>query len=229
MRAMILAAGRGERLRPLTDLCPKPLIQVAGKPLIVYHLENLHAAGITDIVINLGHLGEQIFAALGQGEAWDVKITYSWESPILEVGGGIFKALPLLGEEPFMIVNGDIWTDYPLSELPHHPNGLAHLVLVNNPAHNLKGDFAINEQGRLCNQSFNTYTYSGVSVLHPALFAGCPANVAFRLRPLLDKALENQQLMGEYYRGQWTDVGTLERLDQLQQMLLTSTKSKAID
>jgi MurNAc alpha-1-phosphate uridylyltransferase len=220
MKAMILAAGRGSRLRPLTDTCPKPLIKVGGKTLIEYHLENLHDAGITDIVINLRHLGQQIHDYVGNGQSWGVNIAYSFESMELEVGGGIFGALPLLGKDPFIIVNGDIWTDYPLASLPQQINAFAHLVLVDNPDHNLKGDFSLNQAGFLSRDAKRqTFTYSGISVLHPDLFQGCEKHKAFRLAPLLDKAASVNKLMGEYYGGEWTDVGTIDRLIILEKQL----------
>ncbi|MBN9286572.1 MAG: mannose-1-phosphate guanylyltransferase [Gammaproteobacteria bacterium 39-13] len=219
MRAMILAAGRGNRLRPLTDHCPKPLIQVQSKPLIVYHLENLSKAGVTQVVINLRYLGEQILAYLGDGKKWGMQITYSSEAKELEVGGGIFNALPLLGKDPFLLVNGDIWTDYPFVKLPSHPKGLAHLVLVDNPLHNPEGDFSLNKEGQLSREPYQKLTYSGLSVLHPALFSDCVEGTSFRLAPLLDKAAAKQALYGEHYHGEWTDVGTIERLQELEKKL----------
>ncbi|MBS0286502.1 MAG: nucleotidyltransferase family protein [Proteobacteria bacterium] len=220
MKVMILAAGRGNRLRPLTDTCPKPLIKVCGKPLIVYHLENLAAAGFTEIVINVRHLGEKIQAALGNGHAFGVNIAYSVEDTELEVGGGIHNALPLLGNSPFVIVNGDIWTDYPFASLKHKNKGLAYLVLVDNPEHNLKGDYAILKNNVLKrDQLLPTFTYSGISVLHPDLFKEEVRGTSFRLAKCLDKAAQADLLFGEYFDGQWTDVGTLERLQFLEQSL----------
>lgn len=221
MRAMILAAGIGSRLRPLTDTCPKPLVKVGGKPLIEYHLENLKKAGIDDIIINVHHLGEQIESALGSGEKWGVRITYSRESTLLEVGGGICNALPLLGKEPFIIVNGDIWTDYNFANLPSGAQlqGLGHLVLIDNPAHNVRGDFLLQPNHQLVRASENTYTYAGIAVLTPALFAASIAGTAFRLAPLFDQAIGDNALYGEYYGGHWTDVGSIERLQALEQFL----------
>lgn len=219
-RAIILAAGRGNRLRPLTDHCPKPLVMVAQKPLIVYHIENLAKAGICEIVINLFHLGEQIEAYLGNGASLGVNIVYSKEASLLEVGGGICQALDLLGPEPFMVINGDIWTDYAFAELPQKLKGLAHLVMVDNPEHNLAGDFALQANGQLHRQATpGTLTYSGISMLSPALFAGCVKGTAFRLAALFDKASLSRQLFGEYFNGAWTDVGTLERLQSLEMAL----------
>lgn len=214
---MILAAGRGARLRPLTDSCPKALIQVGKKPLIVYHLEKLKKAGVSEVVINVCHLGEQIVNFLGNGAAWGLDIVYSFESSPLEVGGGIFQALSLLGEAPFMVINSDIWTHYPFEKLLAPLSGLGHLVLVDNPLHHQQGDFCL-AQGKLHTQG-QTYTYSGMAVLHPSLFVHC-AGRAFALAPLLHKALSQGLLSGEYYEGQWVDVGTLQRLQGLEKVLV---------
>jgi N-acetyl-alpha-D-muramate 1-phosphate uridylyltransferase len=222
MKAMILAAGKGTRLRPLTDTCPKPLIKVAGKPLIVYHLENLKKAGITDIVINVHHLGTQIMETLGSGEQWGVNIRYSIESRLLETGGGISTALRLLGKAPFLIVNGDIWTDFDFTRLSHSIQSLGHLVLVNNPEHHPHGDFTLDARGfigRAHQENDKTYTYSGIAVLHPDLFEGCEPNVPAKLSGFFDKAIFAKQLVGEHYSGEWTDVGNLERLEALEQAL----------
>lgn len=226
MRAMILAAGRGERLRPITDTCPKPLVKVGGKPLIVYHLENLKKSGITDIVINLHYLGEKIESYLGNGSSFEVNIAYSKEPKVLEVGGGIHHALPLLGNAPFMIVNGDIWTDYDFGKLPQTLNGLAHLVLVNNPDHHPQGDFGLSEEdGRLVSNSTSfSYTYSGMSILSPALFKAASKDETFRLAPLLHQAMRDKQLYGQVYAGKWTDVGTLERLQALEKTIIATRK-----
>lgn len=227
MQAMILAAGRGNRLRPLTDVTPKPLIEVKGKPLIVYHIENLHQAGITDIVINVRYLGDKIQDYLGNGAAWGVKIQYSVEETELEVGGGIFNALSLLKKSPFIIVNGDIWTDYPLVSLKTKAKGLAYLVMVDNPSHNQKGDYHLEDNGLLSRQAFlPSLTYSGISILHPDLFTDCTKGASFRLAPLLDKAAYAQKLYGEYYQGAWTDVGTIERLHHLENFLSTPMLEK---
>lgn len=221
---MILAAGRGNRLRPLTDVTPKPLIKVLGKPLIVYHLENLHQAGICNIVINVKYLGEQIQDYLGTGSKWGVKIRYSVESTDLEVGGGILNALSLLGDSPFLIVNGDIWTNYPFSSLKRHIDRLAHLVLVDNPLHNLTGDYSIEQNGLLSrNGQGQCFTYSGISILHPDLFKGQAPGSCFRLATLLDKAASIQSLYGEYFKGAWTDVGTIERLQHLESSLMNQS------
>lgn len=218
MRAMILAAGRGRRLQPLTDNCPKPLIQVGGKPLIEYHILNLKLAGISQIVINVAYLAEQIKAHLGNGEKWGVEITYSLESPVLEVGGGIFKALPLLGEAPFLVVNGDIWTDFPFKNL-HLEKGLAKLVMVDNPPQHQTGDFAITADNKLIrDKTMQTFTYSGIAIISPALFADCTPT-HFPLAPLLDKAISEKQLYGQYYEGTWMDIGSYDRWQKLESLL----------
>jgi MurNAc alpha-1-phosphate uridylyltransferase len=215
MKAMILAAGRGERMRPLTDRTPKPLLPIAGKPLIVHHLEALRAAGIQELVINTGHLGEQLPAALGDGRAWGVRIAWSPEPPeALETGGGIFQALPLLGPEPFLVVNGDVWTDYPFARLPGAPAGLAHLVLVGNPPHHSQGDFALAADGTVGDSGGPRLTFSGISVLRPDLFAGC-APGWFPLGPLLRRAMAAGRVSGERYAGVWLDIGTPQRLAEL--------------
>lgn len=218
MKAMILAAGKGERMRPLTLHTPKPLLPVAGKALIEYHIAALAAAGITELVINHAWLGQQIEAALGDGSRYGVCITYSPESEPLETGGGIFRALPLLGDEPFVLVNGDVWTDYDFSRLALPPGRLAHLVLVDNPGHHPEGDFAL-EQAQVRIDGKSRLTYSGIAVLHPQLFAGCAAG-AFRLAPLLREAMAHGQVSGEHYAGHWLDVGTVERLAQADALVL---------
>lgn len=222
---MILAAGRGERMRPLTDHTPKPLLPVAGQPLIIHHLRALRAAGITELVINTGHLGERLPAALGDGRDWDVRITWSPEPPeALETGGGIFQALPLLGAEPFLVVNGDIWTDYPFACLPAAIPDLAHLVLVDNPPHHPTGDFALAADGRVMETDTARLTYSGISVLRPELFAGC-APGRFPLGPLLRRAMGRNQVSGEHYPGDWRDIGTPQRLGKLDRELRGRTGS----
>ncbi|MDQ5909392.1 MAG: Mannose-phosphate guanylyltransferase [Pseudomonadota bacterium] len=215
MKAMILAAGRGERMRPLTDHTPKPLLPIAGKPLIVHHLEALRAQGIIEVVINTGHLGEQLLAALGDGQRWGMQIDWSPEPPdALETGGGIFQALPLLGAKPFLVINGDIWTNYPFSQLSTDPPGLAHLVLVNNPPHHPKGDFALAENGKVTEAGAPRWTFSGISVLRPELFVGCEPG-RFPLGPLLRRAMTTGQVSGEFYSGEWRDIGTPQRLAEL--------------
>jgi N-acetyl-alpha-D-muramate 1-phosphate uridylyltransferase len=216
MKAMVLAAGRGERMRPLTDREPKPLLRVGGKRLIEWHLERLAAAGFRDIVINTAWLGEQIEAALGDGARYGLSIVYSHERPeALETGGGIFQALPLLGTAPFLIVNGDVWTDVDFASLRHEPaaTALAHLVLVPNPPQHARGDFRL-EDGLVLEGEGKRYTYSGVGIYRPGMFADC-APGKFPLLPLLRRAIAGRALTGEVHRGQWFDIGTVERLNAL--------------
>lgn len=217
MRAMILAAGKGERMRPLTLHTPKPLIPVAGVPLIEYHLRALAQAGVTEVVINHAWLGDRIEAHLGDGARFGLQIVYSQESQPLETGGGIYQALPLLGADPFILVNGDVFTDYDFAVLQKPLQGLAHLVLINNPAHHLEGDFSL-EEGRVLAPTTATLTYSGIAVLHPELFSGCQAG-AFKLAPLLRQAIAQGQVSGEQFNGCWIDVGTPERLAAAQAVL----------
>ena len=217
MQAMILAAGRGKRMRPLTDTTPKPLLKIGGKSLIEYHIKHLVAEGFTDIVINHAHLGEQIEQALGNGQRYGAQLRYSPEKIALETGGGIFKALPLLGKAPFLVINGDIWCDYPFAKLRHPLTKLAHLVLVDNPAHNSKGDFCLVNQ-RVLQEGASRKTFSGIGIYHPDLFKGCTLG-RFSLIPLLIKAMQAGQVSGEIYQGQWIDVGTPERLQQVAQLL----------
>ena len=222
MKAMILAAGKGERMRPLTLTTPKPLVRAGGVPLIEYHLRALAAAGFTDIVINHAWLGQQIEDYLGNGSRYGVSIQYSAEGEPLETGGGIFRALPLLGDEAFVVVNGDIWTDYDFSVLHQPINGLAHLVLVSNPPHHPAGDFGLVETRVLDGQpGAGTLTYSGIAVLHPQLFDGCTEG-AFKLAPLLRKAMADGQVTGEQLRGHWVDVGTHERLAEVETLIEAS-------
>ncbi|MNM54341.1 D-glycero-alpha-D-manno-heptose 1-phosphate guanylyltransferase [compost metagenome] len=222
MKAMILAAGKGERMRPLTLTTPKPLVRAGGVPLIEYHLRALAAAGFTDIVINHAWLGQQIEDYLGDGSRYGVSIQYSAEGEPLETGGGIFHALPLLGDEAFVVVNGDIWTDYDFSVLHQPINGLAHLVLVSNPPHHPAGDFSLVETRVLDGQpGAGTLTYSGIAVLHPQLFDGCTEG-AFKLAPLLRKAMADGQVTGEQLRGHWVDVGTHERLAEVETLIEAS-------
>lgn len=212
---MILAAGRGERLRPLTDETPKPLVEVGGKPLIEHHITGLADAGFRELVINLAHLGDQIEAALGSGSRFGVNIAYSREPEgALETGGGIVQALNLLGNGPFAVVNGDIFSDYPFSRLRAVKCEHAHLVLVPNPGHNPKGDFSL-EGARIRNTGEHMGTFSGIAVYHPRFFAGCEPD-RFSVVPLLRKAIEQRVVTGEWYRGLWSDVGSPERLQEVQ-------------
>jgi len=219
MRAMILAAGRGERMRPLTDQTPKPLLEVGGKPLIQYHIEALRDAGFRELVVNHAHLGNQIVERLGDGAQFGVHITYSAEpEDALETGGGIKQALPLLGEQPFLVINGDIWTDYPYQQLYREPEGLAHLVLIDNPPHHVQGDFQLNGR-RVTTDGENKLTFSGIGLYRPDLFADSPGG-AFPLAPLLRRAMQTGQVSGEYYQGRWLDIGTPQRLAELNRELL---------
>ena len=217
MKVMLLAAGRGERMRPLTDACPKPLLPVAGQPLVVWHLQRLAAAGFTEVVINLSWLGEQIATALGDGSAHGVRISWSREPwPALETGGGIFNALPLLGTEPFLLVNGDVFADVDFRQVVLAPGDLAQLVLVPNPPHHPDGDFWLDAAGRITagTTAAERLTYSGIAALHPRLFEGVTAG-RFPLLPLLTRAREAGRLGGQRHGGRWLDVGTPGRLAQL--------------
>jgi len=222
MKAMILAAGKGERMRPLTLTTPKPLVRAGGVPLIEYHLQALAAGGFTDVVINHAWLGQQIEDYLGDGSRYGLSIQYSPEGEPLETGGGIFRALPLLGDEAFVVVNGDIWTDYDFRALRQPIAGLAHLVLADNPAHHPNGDFIlVDGQVRDADADAQTLTYSGIAVLHPQLFEGCSAG-AFKLAPLFRKAMAAGQVTGERLEGQWVDVGTYERLAEAEALIEAS-------
>jgi MurNAc alpha-1-phosphate uridylyltransferase len=221
MKAMILAAGRGERMRPLTDTVPKPLLMVGGKALVVHQIEALRKAGFRELVINLGYRGAQICQALQEGRRFGVSISYSQEpQDALETGGGILNALPLLGRKPFVVVNGDIWSDYPFVKLPANPDGLAHVVLVDNPPQHPTGDFVL-QNGKVVDmdKDLPRLTFSGISVLRPELFSGCTPG-RFPLAPLLYQAIRKGAVSGEHYRGAWYDIGTPERLHCLDSRLL---------
>jgi MurNAc alpha-1-phosphate uridylyltransferase len=221
MKTIILAAGRGERMQPLTNTTPKPLLKAGGKRLIEHSIEALVDAGFNDIVINYAHLGEQFPLVLGDGSRYNATIQYSNErAGRLETAGGIVNALPLLGNDPFLVVNGDIWTDYPFHQLNAvslSANLLCHLVLVNNPDHNPTGDFALTS-GLLSETGQQKFTYSGIGIYHPALFAGLKPEPK-PLKPLIMKAIGAQQAAGEIYGGQWSDIGTVKRLETLSQQL----------
>ena len=217
MKAVVLAAGKGERLRPLTETTPKPLIEVRGKPLIVHHLERLRDAGFTQLHINTSWLAEKLQTALGDGSRYGVHIHYSYEGPEpLETGGGLFKMLPALGRDPFLVVNGDVFTDFPFEILKHKlkPDFLAHLVMVSNPGHHLKGDFHLSPAGHLRTEGEPKLTYSGIGVYRADLFKGRDAG-KFPLLPLLRQAMAAEALSGEHYTGAWSDVGTPESLANL--------------
>jgi MurNAc alpha-1-phosphate uridylyltransferase len=219
MKAMILAAGRGERMRPLTDRTPKPLLRIGGQTLIEHHIHALARAGINELVINHAHLGEQLVAALGDGAACGATIHWSPEPEgALETGGGIFNALSLLGDAPFVVVNADIWTDFDFSDLPAQPDGLAHLVLVDNPEHHPGGDFALD--GNLVSRDGPVrLTFSGIGVYRCELFAGCSPG-AFPLAPLLRTAMDSGQVTGQYYTGNWFDIGTPDRLAAINDIVI---------
>lgn len=218
MKAMILAAGRGERMRPLTDKCPKPLLMAGGTPLIEHHVQKLVRAGITEIVINHAHLGQQIEDYLQDGSAWGASIQYSRENTALETGGGIFQALPLLGDAPFLVVNGDVWCELDFRELPKTIAGHAHLVMIDNPEHNPGGDFYY-QNGKLTPEQGFKLTYSGIGIYHPLLFANCSVG-KFPLAPLIRQAIIDDLVSATHYSGYWLDVGTPQRLQQLDEHLV---------
>jgi len=215
MKAMILAAGLGNRMRPLTDTIPKPLLEVNSKPLIVWHIEKLSRLGFEKIIINIAHLGYMIPEVLGDGASWGVKIIYSdeQEEGALESAGGIVKALPLLGDEPFLVLNADVWCDYDFDVNHDLKNNLAHLILVSNPEHNQKGDFAL-QNDRVLNQNEVQYTFSGIGYYSPALFKDLGYGKS-ALAPLLRSAIEEEKVSGELYKGIWKDIGTPERLAEV--------------
>ncbi|BCM25783.1 N-acetylmuramate alpha-1-phosphate uridylyltransferase MurU [Methyloradius palustris] len=221
MKAMILAAGRGERMRPLTDHTPKPLLKVGGKSLIVWHLERLAKAGFSEVIINHAYLGQQIEAALGNGDQWGLSIHYSPETSALETAGGIAQALPLLGDLPFLVVNGDIFTEidfFKLTDALNPENGaysnLAHLIMVDNPPQHPDGDFAYLD-GKLLVEGQPKLTFSGVGVYHPDLFQNVIRGEAAKLAPILKEAIAKGLVTAEHYQGVWHDIGTPERLAEL--------------
>ena len=210
---MLLAAGLGERLRPLTIETPKPLVQVGGKPIIEHHLEKLHAAGYSEIIINVSYLAQKIKNYLGDGQKYNVKIIYSDEGTTpLDTAGGIIHALPFLGEDPFLVMNSDIWCDHSLSFANLSSNKLAHLVLIDNPSHNSKGDFAY-EYGKIYNSGKNFLTFSGIGIYRPELFINLPKTKS-ALAPILRTAIEDENVSAEYFTGNWFDIGTPERLKE---------------
>ena len=213
MKALVLAAGRGERLRPLTDHTPKPLLLVRDKPLIVWQLEALARAGVMEVVVNLAHLGHQIEAALGDGSQLGLRLRYSHEPPgALEAAGGIRLALPLMGDSPFILANADVWTDFDFATLPREPRGLAHLVLVPNPEHHPTGDFCL-DGSQVALQGTTRLTYAGIAVYRPSLFFQIEPGTRAPLAPLLRESIGLGAVEGSVYRGQWVDVGTRERLE----------------
>ena len=219
MRAMILAAGRGERMRPLTDTLPKPLLEVGGKPLIVWHIENLARNGFTEVIINIAHLGYKIPEYLGNGSKWGINITYSDEqqSGALESAGGIIKVLPLLGDEPFLVLNADIFCAYEYDAAFELGDTLAHLILVPNPPHNEKGDFGL-DGGVVLNAAPTMYTFSGIGYYHPKLFAKQKLQKS-PLAPLLREFVDKGLVSGSLFNKMWHDIGTPQRLQQINETL----------
>ena len=223
-KAMILAAGLGQRMRPLTDHLPKPMLCAGGKPLLQYHLEALAKAGVHDVIINLAYLGDKIRSFVGSGERFDLSVSYSEEPEPLETAGALLNALPLLGNEPFLLINGDVWTDYPLEQLATlnlNDNEDAHLILVPNPEFHPAGDFSPNTNGRLVNNpSLEKYTFAGVSLIHPRLISSYPnQRLKFPLGEVLRFGIDRDRISAAVYRGNWSDVGTPERLAQLDHKL----------
>ena len=228
MRALIFAAGLGERMRPLTEHTPKPLLQAGGKPLIAWHLEKLAALGIEEVVVNTSWLAPRFPELLGDGARWGLRLHYSHEGPTpLETGGGMLHALPWLGDAPFLAVNGDIWSDCDFARLPREPDGDAHLLLVDNPGHHPGGDFVLGGDGRIVAEGGPKLTFSGIGVYRPAILEGWRDTVdgdpgsppRFRLAPLLRAAMARGAVTGEHHRGRWTDVGTPQRLEDLDRSL----------
>jgi N-acetyl-alpha-D-muramate 1-phosphate uridylyltransferase len=230
VKALVLAAGLGERMRPLTDHTPKPLLHVGGRPLIAWHLEKLAALGVRDVVVNTSWLAQQFPEVLGDGSAWGLRLHYSYEGPTpLETGGGMWNALLLLGDAPFFAVNGDIWTDFDFARLPADMDGDAHLVLVDNPAQHPRGDFSLHGE-RVDSAGDERLTFAGIGIYRPRLFDGWRGVIGatsgadatpprFPLAPLLRAAMLRGAVTGEHHRGRWTDVGTPERLAQLDAQL----------
>ncbi len=226
MKALIFAAGLGERMRPLTDITPKPLLRVGGKPLIEWHLEKLAALGTRDVIVNTSWLADQFPAALGDGTRWGLRIHFAFEGDTpLETGGGMWNALPLLGEAPFLLVNGDVWADVDFAALPSEPRGLAHLLMVDRPPQATHGDFALDADGCVRAEGDPKLTYAGIGVYRPQLLDGwrdvihapllANGKPKFPLAPLLRAHMASGAITGEHHRGRWTDVGTPERLQQL--------------
>ena len=231
MKAMILAAGRGERMRPLTDTTPKPLLITGGKPLIVWHLERLAASGFREIVINHAHLGAQIETALGDGRQFGLSIRYSPEPPgALETAGGIAHALPLLGNAPFLVVNGDVWCDWDFTRAYDLQDSIAHLVFVDNPSQHPYGDFCLDGQTvRYAHDTIGpTFTYAGTGIFSPTFFADVPDGTVMKLRPLLDAGIARGIVSGEHHAGRWVDVGTPERLAELDHELNLLSPKKIV-
>jgi len=233
-RALVFAAGKGERMRPLTNDTPKPLLAAGGKPLVEWHLEKLAAIGVREVVLNIAWLADRFEPALGNGSRWGLRLHYSHEGPEpLETGGGMLHALRILGDAPFICVNGDVWTDYDFARLPTRPRAMAHLVMVDNPPQHPKGDFRIERDGTLRSEGEPKLTYSGVAVYDPRILTGWREVIGdapgverspprFKLAPLLFDAMARGEIHGEHHDGRWTDVGTPERLAALDASLLGS-------
>lgn len=244
MKALVFAAGLGERMRPLTDTTPKPLLPAGGKPLIAWHLEKLAACGVRDVVVNTSWLADRFPQALGDGSRWGLRLHYSFEGDTpLETGGGMLRALPLLhdatvSDAAFIAVNGDVWTDYDFARLPLDPPAVAHLVLVDNPNHNPAGDFALRNDGTVTSHGAHPLTFSGIGVYRPSLFKDWRAAIVsdapgadatpprFKLAPLLRAAMSRAEVDGEHHHGRWTDVGTPQRLQQLDRELRGDTGNR---
>ena len=236
-RALVFAAGKGERMRPLTNGTPKPLLLVGGKPLIVWHLEKLAAIGIREVVLNVAWLADRFEPVLGNGSRWGLHLHYSHEGPEpLETGGGMLHALRLLGDAPFIAVNGDIWTDYDFARLPTRPRAMAHLVMVDNPPQHPNGDFRIQPDGILRSDGDSKLTYSGIAVYDPRLLKDWRDVIGpvpgteltpprFKLAPLLFAAMARGEIHGEHHRGRWTDVGTPQRLEDLERTLVEAEQN----
>lgn len=231
MKALIFAAGLGERMRPLTEHTPKPLLMAGGKPLVAWHLERLAGIGVRDVVINTSWLAEQFPAVLGNGERWGMRISYSYEGPApLETGGGMLHALRLLDGDDFIALNGDIWSDFDFTRLPSRPSGRAHLVLVDNPQHHRRGDFVLHDDDAVGNEGTSRLTFSGIGLYRTSLLDGWRSVIGntegaahdpprFKLAPLLVAAMQAGQISGQHHTGAWTDVGTPERLRELDDRL----------
>ncbi len=215
MKAMILAAGKGTRMQPLTKAIPKPLVEIHGKPLIVYHLEALATADITDVIINVSEYSKKIMPTLDDGSDYGINIHYSIEETLLDTGGGIVNALPILGDAPFIIINGDVWTDYPMQQLKRQPEKLAHIVMVDNPAHRPQGDFYLHDN-HVTSTGENKLTYAGIGIYTPEFFAGC-VKEKFSLGPLLHEQVAKQQVTGEYYQDIWQVVDSPAQVQELNQ------------
>jgi len=235
MKALILAAGLGERMRPLTNTTPKPLLEAGGKPLIAWHLEKLAAIGVREVVVNTSWLAPRFPELLGDGARWGLLLHFVYEGPTpLETGGGMLNALPLLGDAPFLAVNGDVWTDFDFARLPNQPRGIAHLVLVDNPPQHPAGDFALHGDGRVDDAERGRLTFSGIGLYRPSLFDGWRAIIGdapgadetpprFRTPPLLRAAMTRGEVDGTHHAGRWTDVGTPQRLADLDASLRATT------